>query len=263
MSFSEDQSLLLYSVANANLITVGTINIHDHQQSYFTIDASRDLEATEINRVPQAICASADHSLIALSCSLKGPDFKYSTIFIVKNRVPYTVGKGLPEGVKLLKFSTSAELLVAVSEQGRVVVYRVLEHMPVLPENTDAPLQEEFCIVDQYPTQGRITKVEFTEDCRRLKTNLGYINLFDPDKSPAVSGLHLDKNWICMAGKSLMYLPPDYRPDLYHEKLCFPCNYGSVIQDSFVWIKTVHFGLVMIEFDLDLIRKLIRDGKLV
>lgn len=260
IAFCKDQSLLIYSVAQKDHVVVGVIDLPGREHEKCSILVLPDGQENTKGFVPQAVCASADQSLIAMSSHIKNGDHESSNIFVWKDSAHDFRAVGFERhGVSLLKFSNSSEFLAAVSGEGHIKIFRVpkcssLLSVPTHDKNRDL----EF--VDQIPSLGRIREMEFSAENKSLETNLGRIRLFQDRGPMTIAGLSLDNHWICMQGIRLVYLPPEYRPDSdTWELLSDP----FIIRNSCVWIKTHSWCFVMIEFDLDLVRRLIRDGELV
>lgn len=266
-AFSEDQSLLLLSMIDNHSITVDKYYIQYHVGSYFTFTLPEGLcTMASRNRPSQAICISADHLMIATSVFVEDSSPTLNNIFIFRGPKHYSGAFGFAgQGVSHMKFSDSAELLVAVSEKGDIKVFKVPTY-PSDPLEFTRNATQDLEVVAEFGSQGRIFRVEFSEDGRSLQTNLGRVNLFPVPgliMSPVFPGLYLDDQWICMHGRRLVHLPPEYRPDTSLEEYPFPYNTAIVFQDPCVWIKTKSRGFIKIELDEKLIHRLTCDGELV
>ncbi|THY53446.1 hypothetical protein D6C97_06073 [Aureobasidium pullulans] len=131
------------------------------------------------------------------------------------------------QDVSLLKFSHSAELLVALSEERQhIKVFKIPQISGKTSHDATDPPQQ-LHLIAEFTDHGFISDVEFTKNNRALRTNRGTIQLFSDLPSASLSsaaplpGLYFDGQWICMMENPILYIPAEYRPASGNRKLGF------------------------------------------
>ncbi|THY83134.1 hypothetical protein D6C92_09769 [Aureobasidium pullulans] len=237
VTYSEDQSLILCSFLIGNRAVFGELDVHDRNGKYALVDLKSSL-LTDRAGTTQAICVSPDHHLIACSFSLKarqGPScvnckqvHEVSRVYILQDYRYHSDAFGFEtQDVSLLKFSHSAELLVALSEgRQHIKVFKILQiSAKTSHDATDPP--QQLHLIAEFTDHGFISDVEFTKNNRALRTNRGTIQLFSDLPSASLSsaaplpGLYFDGQWICMMENPILYIPAEYRPASGNRKLGF------------------------------------------
>ncbi|THZ08377.1 hypothetical protein D6C91_10126 [Aureobasidium pullulans] len=273
VTYSEDQSLILCSFLIGNRAVFGELDVHDRNGKYALVDLKSSL-LTDRAGTTQAICVSPDHHLIACSFSLKarqGPScvnckqvHEVSRVYILQDYRYHSDAFGFEtQDVSLLKFSHSAELLVALSEgRQHIKVFKIPQiSAKTSHDATDPP--QQLHLIAEFTDHGFISDVEFTKNNRALRTNRGTIQLFSDLPSASLSsaaplpGLYFDGQWICMMENPILYIPAEYRPASGNRKLGFLEHKSVIIQGSWVIFRTVTRHIVKLKFDRQLIWKIL------
>ncbi|OBW69187.1 MAG: NAD(P)-binding protein [Aureobasidium pullulans] len=279
VTYSEDQSLILCSFLIGNRAVFGELDVHDRSGKYALVDLKSSL-LTDRACTTQAICVSPDHHLIACSFSLKthqGPScvnckqvHEVSRVYILQDyRYHSDAFRFEAQDVSLLKFSHSAELLVALSEERQhIKVFKIPQISGKTSHDATDPPQQ-LHLIAEFTDHGFISDVEFTKNNRALRTNRGTIQLFSDLPSASLSsaaplpGLYFDGQWICMMENPILYIPAEYRPASGNRKLGFLEHKSVIIQGSWVIFRTVTRHILKLKFDRQLIWKILSRGELL
>ncbi|KAL2034552.1 hypothetical protein VTO58DRAFT_105266 [Aureobasidium pullulans] len=213
--------------------------------------------------LPQAICISADKRLIATSSLLVLPGMEVCFVEIYKDYQRHArIIRFDQQGVRMMEFSPSAEMIAVVTGQGQIAVYR-------LPKTSASSTHvEPLEIFAESGGHGQVRTLEFVEDCKALKTDF---RVFPISKDSQLyqrqaytrTGLHFDGQWIYAAECRILFVPPEYRPCPDEPPAYNRPNDSLIIQGSCVWIRTLRHEIIGIQFDLELIEKTLQARELL
>ena len=268
MVFSRNRSSLLcsYLVGQDPGIAVLDVDRHCHLGHLGSLSgSSRWPEGMGPVRTlsPQAICISADKRLIATSSLLVLPGMEVCFVEIYKDYQRHArIIRSNQEGVRMMEFSPSAEMIAVVTGQGQIAVYR-------LPKTSASSTHvEPLEIFAESGGHGQVRTLEFVEDCKALKTDF---RVFPISKDSQLyqrqaytrTGLHFDGQWIYAAECRILFVPSEYRPCPDEPPAYNRPNDSLIIQGSCVWIRTLRHEVIGIQFDLELIEKTLQARELL
>jgi WD40 repeat protein len=263
ITFSRDSSLLFCSYADISglfpRIMMHVLNLQNQQLR--TIKGPRFRHEYDLDR--GVACVSSDNNLVACTLGQKAGMVNVVILQDSGSTPSVLFTKPSSDAVRAMIFSPSGGSLAVHRDEGKLEVYSTSGLtkgglLGVFPTHTD-PLVE----LDKLET---LTRFDFTHDGQQIRTNCGTIHIKGKHDSyvlpePCLQELSFDGQWVYLGTQKILWLPPEYRP--------LDRSRGSKIRrrvyfsSNWIWFLDSADCITAIEFDLDLVKELIREGRFV